>query len=265
MFEVFGLTVQSQDLATIGLLVFLEGILSIDNALAIAVIARRLPKQLQKKALTYGLAGAIIFRICALAVASYLMHWTWVKFVGGGYLVYVAVHHWITHAKHEEAVAKGKPIASFWKAVVIIELTDIAFAVDSILAAVAVTPKYWVVITGGVLGLIMMRFAAQIFIVLLNKFPNLETTAYLLVFTIGTKLVIDGFHFEGVNFHSTDSPAFWIFWASVFAFIVFGCIRPETRADITDELQALQKEADISSDLSTGTLSGEDSDEKEDK
>jgi len=234
---------------TIGLLIFLEGILSIDNALAIAVIARRLPKDLQKKALTYGLAGAIIFRVLALLMAAYLMQWTWIKFVGGGYLIYIALHHWISKASEQKSQTKTTEFVNFWKVVAVIELTDIAFAVDSILAAVAVTPKYWVVITGGLIGLIMMRFAAHVFIVLLNKFPNLETTAYLLVFTIGAKLVIDGFHFEGINFHSTESPAFWIFWTIVFASIAFGCFKTKPKEELQKEIGSLKVHSDVEDKL----------------
>lgn len=209
-----------QDLVTIGLLVFLEGVLSIDNALALALIARRLPKHLQRRALTYGLVGAVLFRFLSLALVQYLMDWVWVKYIGGAYLVYMAVSHWL-RKKPEEAEQSSKAGSmSFWKTVLVIELTDIAFAVDSILAAVALSPKLWIVVTGGVLGIVMMRFAANVFIRLLEKFPNFELTAYLLVFLVGAKLIFDGLKIPGINFHSSESPAFWIFWAAVV--IAFG-------------------------------------------
>src|SRR5205823_920225 len=89
----FGQTFDPHDLAIIGLLVILEGVLSIDNALVLGLLARRLPKVLQGKALTYGLVGAFVFRILAIAAASFLLHWRLVKFLGGAYLVYVAVKH----------------------------------------------------------------------------------------------------------------------------------------------------------------------------
>lgn len=106
--------------------------------------------------------------------------------------------------------------------VIIVELTDIAFAVDSILTAVALTTKVWVVMAGGLIGLVMMRFAASLFIKLLERFPRFEPTAYILVFIIGMKLLIDGFHFPGVDFHSAHSPAFWIFWGSMAGALLFG-------------------------------------------
>lgn len=209
------------DIATIGLLIFMEGILSIDNALVLAMIVKTLPKQYQGKALTYGIVGAVVFRIAALGSASFLMRWVWVKFVGGGYLVWIALAHWWKGEATKNAT-KDLSKTSFWRAVVLIELTDIAFAVDSILAAVALSNKLWVVVTGGIIGLICMRFAARGFIVLLDRFPKFEETAYILVLGVGIKLLVDGFHFEGVNFHSSSSPAFWIFWAYIAAAIAYG-------------------------------------------
>jgi predicted tellurium resistance membrane protein TerC len=119
---------------------------------------------------------------------------------------------------------------NFWPTVAVIELTDIAFAVDSILAAIAlvgappeghpadaVHPKLWVVLTGGMLGVMLMRVAAVIFIRLLQRFPRFEVAAYLLVAVIGGKLLVDwGFnspeHPHRINFHSPTRPEFWAFW-----------------------------------------------------
>ena len=209
----------SHDFFLVGVLIFLEGILSVDNALVLAILAKHLPKDQQKRALTYGLIGAFVFRFIALAMVTYLTKWTWIKFVGGGYLVYIAVKNlFFANPQADGQTDEGVPM-SFWKTVLVIELTDIAFAVDSILAAVALTDKLWVIYTGGILGIILMRFAATQFIGLIEKFPKLEKTAYLLVFVIGLKVIIEGLRLPGVNFHSPSEASFWIFWA-----IMAGCI-----------------------------------------
>jgi YkoY family integral membrane protein len=212
-----------QDLGLVGLLIFLEGILSIDNALVLAMMARELPKHQQKRALTYGFAGAVVFRLLALSIVTYLIAWNWVKFVGGAYLLYLAVRHFFS--KPHDPTAKGRPAASFWGTVAKIELMDIAFAIDSILAAVALTPKFWIVFTGGILGVFLMRVAASGFIRVLERFPGFETTAYLLVAVIGIKVILEGIHLEGVDFHSSGSPAFWVFWGVMAACIASGFIR----------------------------------------
>ncbi len=216
------------DLAVIGLLIILEGLLSIDNALVLGMLAKRLPKHMRARALTYGLVGAFVFRVTAIIAAGFLLKFTFVKFLGGGYLVYMALSHLLSHheleetehtqvdelthlvheeerenAAHPESTERRIAIAKlnrsqfwlFWRTVFVIELTDIAFAVDSILAAMALAgsrpEKLWVVITGGIIGVVLMRFAAAMFVGLLERFPRFEVSAYLLVLTIGIKLLSD--------------------------------------------------------------------------
>lgn len=244
LLELFGQRLEWQDLAVVALLVVLEGMLSIDNALVLGLLAKRLPRHEQSKALWYGLAGAFLFRFTAVVLASLLLRWTFAKFLGGVYLVYIAVRHlWFEHRDEEQSLAldeRGNPIldedpgpegkaairsgrieehppavltpemraqlglARFWPTVLVIELTDIAFAVDSILAAIAMVgsppkgtppdalhPKLWVIVLGGIIGLMLMRVAARLFIQLLERFPRFEVSAYLLVIVIGLKLLCD--------------------------------------------------------------------------
>jgi YkoY family integral membrane protein len=262
----FGQTFEIPDLAVIGLLVILEGVLSIDNALVLGLLAKRLPPRQRGRALTYGLVGAFVFRFISIFTAQLLLKWTVVKLLGGGYLLYVALKHFLFDSKSDKDEPKiligpdGHPIvseeetaaesggkdsgkdrgikyAAFWPTVFVIEATDIAFAIDSILAAIALVgsnpnpdgphPKLWVVVAGGMLGVILMRFAAVIFMRLLERFPRFEVSAYLLVCVIGLKLVVDWFAHTSINaswgdwvdFHDFRSPAFWIFWL-----LMLGCL-----------------------------------------
>src|SRR4029078_5146159 len=91
--EFFSQSFEAHDVVVIGLLVVLEGVLSIDNALVLGLPSKRLPRKQQGRALTYGLAGAFVFRTIAVATATYLLHWRVVKLIGGGYLIYIAVKH----------------------------------------------------------------------------------------------------------------------------------------------------------------------------
>jgi hypothetical protein len=100
--EIFGQQLEVQDLAVVALLVVLEGVLSIDNALVLGLLAKRLPKSEQSKALWYGLLGAFVFRFIAVFTASLLLKWTFVKFLGGAYLVYIAVRHLFFESKETE-------------------------------------------------------------------------------------------------------------------------------------------------------------------
>lgn len=264
----FGQTFAFHDLALVAVLVVLEGVLSIDNALVLGLLARRVPKPLQKKALTYGLIGAFAFRIIAVMMAAWLLHWRSVKLLGGLYLLYVAGKHFFFGEEDDEEKPKvtldekGNPVLpedeyasetfaaelkkgthskKFWMTVFAIEMTDIAFAVDSIVAAIGVVgpppvpdqrhPKLWVVLTGGMLGVVLMRFAAIVFIKLLEKFPRFETSAYLLVTVIGAKLVAD-YLLTGLDLHSPSSPAFWAFWVAMLLAFLFGFL-PSREEDPT--------------------------------
>jgi YkoY family integral membrane protein len=209
------------DLATIGILVILEGVLSIDNALVLAVLARSVKPELQKKVLTYGLAGAIILRMGAVFAAQALLKSPYLKAAGALYLLYLALSHFL---KRDESHDVDRPVKhrSFWTTIIVVEMTDLAFAVDSILAAVAMTDKYWVIITGGIMGTVMMRYAARLLITLLNKFPLMENTAFVLVGIIGLKLGIEALQLPGVDFHDKTEPWFWGQWISMIVTIAFG-------------------------------------------
>jgi YkoY family integral membrane protein len=234
-------TFEPRDLILVLALVVLEGLLSIDNALVLGLLAGRLPAKSQTKALTYGLVGSLFFRLLATCAAGWLLRWRWIKLLGGGYLLYVMAKHFIFPRKR--SVQEHKPGTShhlaFWSTVLAIELTDVVFAADSILAGIALVgpvppgssswihPKLWVIFVGGMLGVVMMRLAATGFILLLRKFPRFELSAYLLVGVVGLKLLIDwGFNAqtERVNFQSPFAIAFWVFWLSMAACVGTGFI-----------------------------------------
>src|SRR5918999_889901 len=141
--------VQLADFITIGLLVLLEGLLSADNALVLAILVLGLPRRQQRKALRYGIVGAFVFRILATLLAVHLIAVSWVKLVGAGYLLYLSWKHFFGEAGVEERRAHkpARPwmgLSAFWATVVKVELTDIVFAIDSILVAVAMSSKTWV-------------------------------------------------------------------------------------------------------------------------
>ncbi|MBX7151267.1 hypothetical protein K1X84_06465 [bacterium] len=190
---------ESSDLVTIALLVLLEGLLSADNAIVLAVLVMPLPPDQQKKALKYGIIGAFVFRVIAVLLAVYLLHFPIVKIIGGAYLVYLAADHFLRkHPDQQERRPTAKKffgLSAFWSTVIAVELTDIVFSVDSILAAVALSNKQWVVITGGIIGIITMRMVAGVFLQIIKKFPKLVDGAYVIVFFIGAKLSAEYFDF----------------------------------------------------------------------
>jgi YkoY family integral membrane protein len=193
------------DLLILFFLFFLEAFLSIDNAAVIAVFARKLPKNDQNRALWIGIGTGFILRGFVVVFAAILLHIHWVVILGGSYLLYLSIHHFLQ--KKKNTLKDVKPY-SFRKTVFLIEMADIIFAIDSILSAFAVlllfySPqeslhKIWIIYLAGILGMIAMRFCSKKLIDLLEKAPFLENLAYLLVAWVGLKLIIDSFITEKI-------------------------------------------------------------------
>ncbi|MBD1381869.1 TerC family protein [Metabacillus arenae] len=192
------------------LLVALEGLLAADNALVLAIMVKHLPEEDRKKALFYGLAGAFVFRFASLFIISFLVDVWQIQALGALYLLFIAINHIVRKLvfkkKEENVEEKEKKKSGFWGTVLKVELADIAFAIDSILAAVALAMtlpntnlpqiggmdggKFLVIFAGGLIGLIIMRFAANLFVKLLHSRPGLEIAAFSIVGWVGVKLAV---------------------------------------------------------------------------
>lgn len=190
-------------LFTILYLVLIEGLLSFDNALALAALVNKTlsdPAQ-RKKALTYGIWGAYIFRTAAIFLGVWLMAHDWVKLVAGGYLIYLAIKELAFSKGESSEDGSGSPfvwlrLSPLWSTIVAVELMDIMFSVDSVGVALAVSDVPWVLITGAFLGILTMRVAAGMFMGLIQKFPLLEKTAFVLVGIAGINVCLKVFHYE---------------------------------------------------------------------
>ena len=209
------------DLVTIGLLVLLEAALSADNALVLAILVLPLPASHQKRALRYGIAGALGFRIAVTSFAAYVIHWDWVKLVGAAYLLYLPIKHfWPT----PDSAGRNTPrpatsffgLSPFWSTVIRVELTDIVFAIDSILVGIAMSRKVWVIVTGGVLGIIAMRVLIGQLLGIVRRYPAIVDGAYVIVAWVGIKLFIEYLH--AIHILSWEIPR----WLSItIVFVLF--------------------------------------------
>jgi YkoY family integral membrane protein len=201
-FSFSDLDVDAADFVTIGLLVVLEALLSADNAMVLAVLVLGLPRREQRQALRYGMVGAFAFRVAAILLAVYLKDIRFVLLIGAAYLLWLPYNHF---TGHEDAAARRRPKAAtswlgmtpFWSTVAKVELTDIVFAIDSILVAVALSDKTWVIITGGILGVIAMRLVIGQLLVLVNRYPTLVDGAFVIIAWVGIKLVLEYLHAAG--------------------------------------------------------------------
>jgi tellurite resistance protein TerC len=182
-------------------LIIIEGLLSVDNALAIAAMASHLPGKQKFLALRWGIIGAYAFRGIALAFAAYIIDNPWLKIIGAAYLIHLMASFFAEKAKisseddnNQEAVgavAASMAVKGFWATVASIELMDLSLSVDNVVAAVAMSPKMWVVCTGVFIGILALRFVAGFCIRLIERFPILESTAFLLIGYVGFILIAE--------------------------------------------------------------------------
>lgn len=231
-------------------LIILEGLLSADNAIVLAVMVRHLPYKDQKNALIYGLIGALVFRVIAIFLITLLAQYWQIQVLGGLYLLYMAGNHikeFFDNRKQSEETEETKTPkkqSGFWMTVLKVELTDIAFAIDSILAAVAIAitlphisetkigginlGQFSVMVIGGFIGVIIMRYAANAFIKILEKKPGLEIAAFLIVGWVGIKLFVIAAAHPKVALISEHFPhsALWtaIFWVVLLGLLVWGVL-----------------------------------------
>ena len=195
-------------LAIICNLILIESLLSVDNAAVVATMVLDLSKKERSKALSYGIVGAYIFRGICLFFAAYLIQIWWLKPLGGLYLLYLFIKHFIDAAKNkhtDESVDKQQNwfyrkivgvIGTFWATVLLVEVMDLAFSIDNVFAAVAFTGNIIMIWIGVFIGILAMRIVARGFVRLMERFPFLENAAFIVLGVLGTKLSLSVFeHF----------------------------------------------------------------------
>lgn len=173
-------------------LIIIEGLLSVDNALAIAAMASHLPEKQKQQALRWGIIGAYGFRGVAMAFAAEIAGSVWLKICGAGYLIYLMCEHFTSSdSDNGEASEKSGQQRGFLATIAAIEFMDLSLSVDNVVAAVAMSPKLWVVCTGVFIAILALRFVAGACIRLIEVFPILEHAAFLLIGYVGLILVFE--------------------------------------------------------------------------
>jgi tellurite resistance protein TerC len=187
-------------------LIVIEGLLSVDNALAIAAMASHLPRRQRILALRLGILGAYVFRGLALLAAAWILETPLVMWIGAAYLLYLMSHHF-TGAGDEDADGKadGSKVRGLFGTIMAIEIMDLSLSVDNVVAAAALDRRLWVVMTGVFIGILALRFVAGACIKLIVKFPILEHAAFLLIGFVGFilvgELVVDTYRADGSHCH----------------------------------------------------------------
>jgi YkoY family integral membrane protein len=197
------------------ILVALEAVLSADNAIALAAIARGLEgSQLQRRALNFGLVAAYVLRITLILTATWVVKFWQFELLGAAYLLWL-VFEYFTSDDDKQNQHHGLKFTSLWQAIPMIAVTDLAFSLDSVTTAIAISDQTWLVITGGTIGVITLRFMAELFIGWLKEYVHLEDAGYITVGLIGLRLLVRAINPELV-------PPEWLMIAVIALIFVWG-------------------------------------------
>ncbi|MEH1925507.1 TerC family protein [Nostoc sp.] len=197
------------------ILIFLEAVLSADNAIALAAIAQGLEdKELERKALNFGLVVAYVLRITLILTATWVQQFWQFELLGAAYLLWLVFQHFASQ-QSEDDHHHGPRFNSLLQAIPVIAFTDLAFSLDSVTTAIAVSQERWLVLTGATIGIIALRFMAGLFIRWLDEYENLEDAGYVTVALVGLRLLL-----KVVN--DALVPPEWIMIPAIFLILGWG-------------------------------------------
>ncbi|NEQ24168.1 MAG: TerC family protein [Microcoleus sp. SIO2G3] len=216
------------------ILVALEAVLSADNAIALAAIAQGLEdSKLQNRALNFGLVAAYILRITLILTATWVVQYWQFELLGAAYLLWLVFQHFSSE-EDEENQHHGPRFTSLWQAIPLIAVTDLAFSLDSVTTAIAISDKTWLVITGGTIGVVTLRFMAGLFIRWLKEYAHLEDAGYITVGFVGLRLLVRAIKPELV-------PPEWLMIAAITLVFIWGFSqRIESEALVEAETSAIE-------------------------
>ncbi len=225
-----------QSFLILPVLVALEAVLSADNAIALAAITQGLrdPK-LEAKALNIGLALAYILRMGLILVASQVVNQWQFELAGAAYLLWLVFQHFTSPEEEEEGGHTAPRFANLWQAIPVLALTDLAFSLDSVTTAIAVSNETWLILLGGTIGIIALRFMAGQFMIWLEEYTHLEDAGYVTVSFVGFRLLLRVFNDSLV-------PPEWIMVLAIGAVFAWGFSK---KRDGTDDLTPDLASADL--------------------
>jgi tellurite resistance protein TerC len=229
-----------------------EYALSVDNIFVILLILKyfRVNEDYYHKILFWGILGAIVFRAIFIFAAGFLIHkFTWILYVFGVFLIYSGIRIYFEDGD-EKIEPEKNPILRFCRAylpmtkhdhegsfvvreggklvftplflvIVLIETTDLIFAVDSIPAAFAITQNEFLIYTSNIFAVMGLRAMFFLLAGIIDKFYLLQKGLSIILFFIGAKMLLEIWHIE-VNVYLS----FAVIIATLTLSIIFSVVIP---------------------------------------
>jgi YkoY family integral membrane protein len=214
------------------ILVALEAVLSADNAIALASIAQGLKDEKEQNyALNIGLLMAYVLRMLLIVTATWVIKYWQFSLLGGLYLLWLTYQYFSESDEEKEEGASKLNFKNLWQAIPMIAFTDLAFSLDSVTTAIAVADEIWLIIAGGTIGVIALRFLAQLFIRWIEEYTHLQDAGFITVGLVGLRLIVKVVYPNIV-------PPEWLMISVIIAMFVWGFSKK-------NELEANQQTTDI--------------------
>ncbi|XMD35175.1 MAG: DUF475 domain-containing protein [Candidatus Karelsulcia muelleri] len=171
-------------------IVLIEALLSIDNATILTTLVKNLNKKDRKKALNYGIFGAYLFRIISLIFAAVIINMWWLKLIGGLYLIYLGINHFLKTQKEENNLFKINFFSKIWVTILYVELIDFLFSIDNLFAGISYSNNPLLIFLGVFISLFLLRISTVKLLKLTEKYSSLEDSAFFIIILLGLKLII---------------------------------------------------------------------------
>ncbi|MDJ0731563.1 MAG: DUF475 domain-containing protein [Crocosphaera sp.] len=219
------------------ILIALEAVLSADNAIALAAIAQGLKKpELQRSALNIGLVVAYILRMSLILTATWVVKFWQFELLGAIYLLWL-VFNYFTSEENGQDHHHGPEFTSLWQAIPLIAITDLAFSLDSVTTAIALADEIWLILAGGTIGVITLRFLAELFIRWLKEYTYLEDAGFITVGFVGLRLLLKVINSEWV-------PPEWLMIAAIAVIFIWGFSKrnPDSRDEVEISVESIDNQ-----------------------
>ncbi|MDJ0846605.1 TerC family protein [Crocosphaera sp.] len=219
------------------ILIALEAVLSADNAIALAAIAQGLKSpKLQRSALNVGLVVAYVLRMSLILTATWVVKFWQFELLGAIYLLWL-VFNYFTSQENENHHHHGPEFTSLWQAIPLIAITDLAFSLDSVTTAIAIADEVWLILVGGTIGVITLRFLAELFIRWLQEYTYLEDAGFITVGFVGLRLLVRVINPEWV-------PPEWLMITTIALIFAWGFSKrnPEQRDEVEISVESIDNQ-----------------------
>lgn len=169
-------------------IIFINLILSGDNAVLIAMAVRKLPKSQRRKGIAFGSGAAVLLRIVLTFFVAQLLEITFLKIIGGVLILWIAVKLFVEGGGEENA---DKVVGTLWQAIKIIIIADLTMSLDNVLAVAGASQgNLFLLLFGLTLSIPIVVFTSNLLSILMDKYPVIILFGAVILGRVGGEMIM---------------------------------------------------------------------------